>query len=67
LNSYVECTDFLRTIFSRHFAGTPTDHGVRHSDAATAHLKMEPCPNTLGASSSSAREQCPYFLCPTCW
>ena len=51
---------------SRHFAGTPPDHGVRRSVAIMAHSEIEPCPNTLGASSSSAWEQCSCFLCPTC-
>ena len=51
---------------SRRFAGTDPDHGVRRSVATTAHFEMEPCPYILGASSSSAWEQCPCFLCPTC-
>jgi hypothetical protein len=61
LNSYVE---FLRIfVFPPFWKNTP-DHGVRRSVAATAHFKMEPCPNTLGASSLGANEYCPCFLCP---
>ena len=46
------------------FHSYPYDHGVRCSVAATANFKIEQCPNTLGASSSSAWEQCPCFFVP---
>ena len=49
--AYVDRFKLLEVEFcSHHFLATPPDHGVRRCVAATAHLKMEPCPNTLEAS-----------------
>jgi hypothetical protein len=56
-NSFVECTEFLRSFLFPPFLSTLPHHGVRRSVAPMVHLELELCPKTLGASSSSIREQ----------
>ena len=44
---------------------TPSPHHDAHRSGVvcTAHLEMKAWPNTLGAPSKHAWEQCPCFLC----